>query len=112
MSAFPSILDVRCSWCGAKPGDRCTTPTSVEKNDVHKYRFERYRSDRLNRRFIVRIKTDDPRFEIRAGDEFLSQTYWLDPGIKVTLLQRLSDGYNPECNVYYHQADFVRWEDQ
>jgi len=56
---------------------------------------------------IVRIKKDDPDFEIKAGDVFLAKPYWLDPGDKVTLIKRLSDDFDPGCNAYRSQVEVV-----
>lgn len=57
---------------------------------------------------IVRVLTDDPGFGVSAGDEFEAVRYWLDPREKWTLLRRLSDGFDPECNQYAHDIEVVR----
>ena len=50
-------------------------------------------------RMVVQLLEDDPKFKLKRGERFEAQVYWLDPG-KITLLKRLSDGFNPECNQY------------
>lgn len=60
---------------------------------------------------IVRIKEDDPRFDLKAGELYNAERYWLDPNDKVTLLERVSDGWNPMCNCYWHQVERVTAED-
>lgn len=56
---------------------------------------------------IVRIKEDDPRFGLTAGELYRAERYWLDPHIKYTLLSRIPDGWDPECNAYTHQVERV-----
>lgn len=48
---------------------------------------------------IVRLLKDDPRFHIKKGEIFHAKTYPLDPG-KITLLRRIPDNFDPECNQY------------
>lgn len=55
---------------------------------------------------IVRIKKDEPRFEIKAGDVFFAERYRYDPD-KVTLLKRITDDYDPRCNEYVENLEFV-----
>jgi len=43
---------------------------------------------------------DDPDFGLKAGDILECIPYHLDPQEKLTVVQRVSDGYDPECNVY------------
>lgn len=58
---------------------------------------------------VFRLKADDPRFGLSAGDELVCINYPLDA--KVTVLRRLKDGYDPECNQYMADVEFVRWYD-
>ena len=53
---------------------------------------------------IVRLKEDDSRFKLKKGDLLEVIRYWLDPG-KYTVLRRISDNYDPECNVYSSQVE-------
>lgn len=46
------------------------------------------------------LKEDDPRFGLKAGDILECQPYWLDPTEKLTVIKRVADGFDPECNVY------------
>ena len=55
--------------------------------------------------FQVRLKEDDRAFGLRAGDILEVHPYVLDPDTKFTVVQRLSDGFDPECNVYRTQVE-------
>jgi hypothetical protein len=57
---------------------------------------------------VFRMKEDDERFGLLAGDLLECEAYWLDPQAKLTVLQRLSDGFDPSCNVYRYQVEPVR----
>lgn len=46
------------------------------------------------------LLADDERFGLHAGDVLVCVPYWLDPGDKLTVLRRESDGFDPSCNVY------------
>jgi hypothetical protein len=59
---------------------------------------------------IVRLKKDDERFGLKAGDLLEVEPYWLDPE-KFTVVQRLSDGFDPQCNVYSHEVEPVRMKE-
>ena len=110
MSAFPGIGDVDCPWCGAAPGCPCVTPSGTTRRlNPHRDRWEKLRSKLRYATFIVRFIEDDPEFSINAGDEFEAWVYYLDPGEKVTLIRRLGDGFDPECNAYARQIEFVKW---
>jgi len=50
------------------------------------------------------LLADDERFGLRAGDVLICVPYWLDPGDKLTVLRRESDGFDPSCNVYRSQV--------
>jgi len=56
---------------------------------------------------IVRLKKDDRRFKLKAGDLLEVVPYSLDPG-KYTVIRRLSDDYDPECNVYSYEVETVK----
>lgn len=51
------------------------------------------------------LREDDPRFHLSAGDVLLCMPYHLDPGTKLTVVARESDGYDPSCNVYRSQVE-------
>lgn len=53
----------------------------------------------------VRLKEDQPRFNLKAGDELIVRPYWLDPDTKFTVEARVSDGYDPCCNVYRDEVE-------
>ena len=113
MSAFPGIYDVRCPFCIAKVDEYCTTASGKPRHShsPHQARWDRLRRDRLDREFVVRIAKTDERLGVREGEEYAAIVYWLDPGAKVSLLRRIPDGYDPSCNQYSTDAEFVRWAD-
>lgn len=112
MSAFPGIYDVGCPYCPAVFDEHCVTASGKPRprRDPHRARWHRLRISRLNREFVVRISKTDERLGVREGEEYAAIAYWLDPGAKVTLLRRIPDGYDPSCNQYSTDAEFVRWE--
>ena len=57
---------------------------------------------------LYRLLADDPRFGMSEGDVLECEPYWLDPSEKLTVLRRLSDGFDPCCNVYRHQVERVQ----
>ena len=63
----------------------------------------------LNRTWVVRLIDDDERFGLREGDELLVRKYPYDA--KVTVIKRISDGFEPECNQYYDSVEYVRLEE-
>jgi len=50
---------------------------------------------------------DDPRFGLAAGDVLLAVPYPYDA--KWTCLRRESDGYDPECNQYVSDIEWIGW---
>lgn len=53
---------------------------------------------------LVKLKADDERFGMKAGDILEVEPYWLDPSDKFTVIRRVSDGFDPGCNVYRSQV--------
>lgn len=56
---------------------------------------------------IVRLKKDDKSFKLKAGDILEVEPYFLDDG-KYTVIKRLSDGFNPQCNVYKYEVEKIK----
>lgn len=54
--------------------------------------------------FLVRLKEDDERFKLKRGDVLRVHRYAYDPG-KYTVVERVSDGFDPECNIYSYQVE-------
>lgn len=100
-------IDTSCTWCGQKPGGRCTTPSGQVTAEPHRDRYERWRLEMLKPRRYT-LKSDDDRFGLTAGDVLVCKPYWLDPGCKLTVLYRESDGFDPQCNVYASEVKPVR----
>lgn len=53
----------------------------------------------------VRILKDDSKFNLKAGDIFKAERFY-DPE-KVVLLERESDGYDPECTIYKENIEYI-----
>lgn len=56
---------------------------------------------------IVEILEDDKRTGVSKGERYKAIRYWLDPQDKVTLLERVPDGWNPNCNEYRHNVKIL-----
>lgn len=55
----------------------------------------------------VKILKDDERLGVKAGEVYEAEPYWLDPSEKVSLLSRIPDGYEPECNQYREAVEIL-----
>ena len=56
---------------------------------------------------IVEILKTDKSLGIKKGERYHAIRYFLDPSEKVTLLGRVPDGYNPNCNQYRSEIKFI-----
>lgn len=57
---------------------------------------------------LARLKPPgDHKFMLFAGDILAVVIYGLDPREKFTVIQRVSDRHDPECNVYRSQVDII-----
>lgn len=56
---------------------------------------------------VVQLKEDDERFSLQAGDLLAVTPYTYEPDTKYTVIERLSDGFDPECNVYRSQVKYA-----
>lgn len=56
---------------------------------------------------IVEIKKSDKRTGVVKGEKYEAIRYHLDPWEKVTLLKRIPDGYEPDCNEYLHNVNVL-----
>jgi len=54
---------------------------------------------------VFELYEDDERFNLSKGDRLLCINYPYDA--KVTVLRRLSDGLDPECNQYMRDVKFI-----
>lgn len=99
-----------CPHCGVAAGEDCVTASGrPTREGNHVARWDALRSARRSREMVFRLKADDPRFKLAAGDELVCENYPFDA--KVTVLYRLSDGFNPECNQYTQDVEFLRWHE-
>lgn len=111
MSGFPNSRDVPCPWCKQPEGEPCITAggNPTVGNCHHVKRFELRNSLlRGGAEFVVRIRYDDKRLGVKADEEYRAVAYWLDTN-KVSLVARIPDGYDPSCNQYARDVEFVRW---
>jgi hypothetical protein len=101
--------EVRCPYCKAEPGVRCTTATGrplARPRIVHDDRWQAWR-DFLRQPLRYRLLEDDTRFGLAAGDVLVCAPYRYD-GEKLTVLYRESDGFDPQCNVYRPDVRRIR----
>ena len=97
---------VSCSWCRASAGASCTTPNGKER-DNHRARWQLIEHMVKTSKAYFRLKGDQPRFGLSKDDVLLCVNYPYDA--KVSVLSRVSDGYDPECNMYTHDVRFLNW---
>ncbi len=101
-------VSVPCTFCDAPPGDRCTTRTAGKERSPHRRRWDALASRTRFVPTVVAITYDQPRLGLLAGEQYLAVPYLLDPE-KVTLLGRLPDGPDPQCNQYTREVTWLRW---
>ena len=53
---------------------------------------------------IVRIKKTDAHTGVKKNEVYAATSYTLDPAEKVTLLRRLPDMHEPQCNQYWNNV--------
>lgn len=106
MAATPGVREFTCNFCRAEIGADCVTASGAPARSLHRERFETRKWFIREGEWVVRLKADDPGLALTAGDELLVQSYPLDA--KVTVLRRLRDGFDPECNQYFQSVEFVR----
>jgi hypothetical protein len=50
------------------------------------------------------LLADDERFGLAKGDVLECVPYRYEPDCKLTVVERVSDHFDPSCNVYRHQV--------
>lgn len=95
-----------CPRCHAPAGESCRTPSGRD-TDLHRVRWDYVRRCRRNLPMVYRRIGDAPEFGLTAGDLLLAVNYPYDT--KVSVLARIPDGYDPECNQYLGDVEFIRW---
>jgi|LSQX01.1.fsa_nt_gb hypothetical protein len=98
---------VSCPFCHAAIGDTCRTAAGALR-DPHRQRWDWVDSLARHHVRVVVIKKDQPELGIRRGEQYLAVRYAFD-NEKVTLLRRIPDGYDPSCNQYYSDVQWLRW---
>lgn len=103
-----------CRHCGAISGEPCRTPSGkpprftrygYQGHGIHVDRAETYISARRNRQMWFMIVDGDPRFGLEPGDIVRCVKYPYDS--KVTVLFREEDCYDPSCNQYMTDVEFL-----
>ena len=57
---------------------------------------------------IYRLRNDDPRFGLKAGDMLVCESmHWAWAPEKIAVKHRLADGYEPECSQYRGDVEYV-----
>lgn len=105
------VVRARCSYCSAPEGVVCQTRSGkalVGPSKIHQARFKDAAHVMSNRISALRMKNDDPRFGLKAGDILAGHLYALDPS-KWSILGRVNDGYDPECNQYSTSVEWIGW---
>lgn len=95
-----------CSYCGARDGAACVPPTGKLARSPHRIRLDDTRSRWRSSLLRCRIREDDARLGLAAGEVYICQRYPLDPS-KVTALYREPDGHEPEVILYHRDYDFL-----
>lgn len=54
------------------------------------------------------MKEDEPLFKLKQGDVLEVKPYRLSPYTKVTVVKRLSDGFDPFCTVRREQVEILK----
>lgn len=101
-------LRVACPKCAEGVGAWCMTTGGNRAESIHADRWSSYKSRIRSEWFVVRVLADDARLGVLAGERYEAQLYSLDPG-KVSLLRRIPDGYDPQCNHYWGDVEFEGW---
>lgn len=101
---------ITCPHCNATIGTPCLTRSGKPAPHSHRARFDRAMARLRTEQMIVAMREDDPRFKLAKGDLLLCEKYPYDA--KVTILHRLSDGYDPECNQYIPDVRFVAFANE
>ena len=56
----------------------------------------------------VRIKKSCEHTGVKEGEVYEAIPYGIDPGSKVSLLSRVPDGKDPECNEYRYNVEILK----
>lgn len=95
---------ILCTYCGAKPGNPCSTRSGRIREQVHLRRSKYFY--RSNRELIVKALRDNG--DIKEGEYCYARKYKRDPE-KGTFSRRLRDSHDPERNFYWYEVDVVGW---
>lgn len=97
----------QCPYCRAPRGEECRT-NSGKPRDAHVARWDEFKRRFRSEEMVFELLQEDPRFKLSAGDRLLCVKYPYDA--KVTVLRRLSDGFDPECNQYLQSVKFIGFQ--
>lgn len=99
------VRRVVCPHCQAGKGEACHTSGGEQAPSSHAARWDHAKKRFRTEEMVFELREDDPRFNLSKGDLLMCVDYPLDA--KVTVLRRLSDGYDPGCNQYIAAVRFV-----
>lgn len=86
-------------------GENCHTAGGKVRRQPHIQRWKDYKRRWISEEMVFELRQDDDRFNLSKGDRLLCINYPYDS--KVTVLRRLSDGFDPECNQYMQSVQFI-----
>ena len=99
---------VGCPTCDAAPAAECVTASGRIVRGGHAARWDHYFRELRESPSRWRLHKDDERFGLAEGDVLVGRPYWLDPD-KVTVEYRESDGFDPQCNQYRVDIEWIGW---
>lgn len=104
------VRRVTCPRCQAGKGEACRTSGGARAQSSHAARWDHVRTRLRTEEMVFELREDDPRSGLTKGDLLACVDYPLDA--KVTVLRRISDGYDPECNQYIAAVRFVAFANE
>lgn len=105
----PFALRAKCPQCGSRVRQYCRTRSGeILRTSPHQRRIQAVRKVTTVRTSRLLILEDDPRFGLEAGDIVTAHPYGFDSA-KWTVIAREADGFDPECNVYGNNTEWLGW---
>lgn len=104
------VRRVTCPRCQAGKGEACHTSGGAPAESSHTARWDHAKTRFRTEEMVFELREDDPRFNLSKGDLLACVAYPLDA--KVTVLRRISDSYDPECNQYIAAVRFVAFANE
>src|SRR5690606_30677431 len=86
------VLATRCVWCGAAAGDRCRN-LRREGRRAHRWRRRSFFRRMRTETFYVRVRVRDELIGVHPGDVYVAVDDLAARPDKLTLVNRVPDGY-------------------